>query len=110
METIYSFFFFLFFFVETLKMSRLNKDVLSMILEELAFDKNRYNSTLTKREKKSLHSCLFVNRLWCEAAVPILWNNPWKFVVNNRLLLNVIVLFLPKESQDFLIKQGIYIF
>src|SRR4051812_45149638 len=91
-------------------MSKLNKDVLSMILEELILDKTRFSSTLTKTEKKSLYSCLFVNRLWCEAAVPILWSNPWKFVVNSRLLLNVIILFLPKESQDFLISQGIYIF
>ncbi|RIA99413.1 hypothetical protein C1645_869980 [Glomus cerebriforme] len=91
-------------------MSRLNKDVLSIILEELVFEKSRFNSNLTKCKKKSLHSCLFVNRLWCEVTVPILWSNPWKYVMNSRLLLNVIVLFLSKESQEFLIDQGIYLF
>lgn len=88
----------------------LNKDVLSLILEEIVFDKNRFISNLTTIEKKSLYSCLFVNRLWCEVAVPILWKNPWKFIVNSRLLLNVIILFLSKESQEFLKSQGIYIF
>ncbi|GBC04830.1 hypothetical protein RclHR1_00590016 [Rhizophagus clarus] len=90
-------------------MSKLNKDVLSLIFEELTFDKNRFYSNLTRIEKRSLYSCLFVNRLWCEVAIPILWDNPWKFVIHNGLLLNVMILFLSKESQEFLKSQGIYI-
>ena len=35
-----------------------------------------------EKDKFSLHSCLLVNRLWCEVAVRILWNNPWNFKYN----------------------------
>ncbi|EXX68272.1 hypothetical protein RirG_106740 [Rhizophagus irregularis DAOM 197198w] len=48
-------------------MSFLNKDVLLLIFEELQDD------------SKSLFSCLMVNRLWCEVAVPVLWRNPWSY-------------------------------
>jgi len=58
-------------------MSKLNKDVLYIIFEELYFDINHKSLTKTK---KSLHSCLLINKLWCEIAVLILWRNPWKFV------------------------------
>ncbi|RIA90784.1 hypothetical protein C1645_769114 [Glomus cerebriforme] len=27
--------------------------------------------------KKSLYKLLFVNRLWCRIAIPLLWKNPW---------------------------------
>ncbi|PKY53067.1 hypothetical protein RhiirA4_471082 [Rhizophagus irregularis] len=47
--------------------NRFNTDVLSIILYFL-----RYN-------RQSLYSCLFVNRLWCELTIPILWRNPWNF-------------------------------
>src|SRR5206468_936370 len=52
------------------KMSKLNKDVLSMIFGELLDDNN------------SLYSLILVNRMWCEVAVPILWNDPWKNLQN----------------------------
>ena len=29
-------------------------------------------------DKVTLHSCLLVNRLWCEIAVRILWRNIWR--------------------------------
>ena len=45
-------------------MLRLNKDVLFLVIEEL------------QNDRKSLHSCLLVDRTWCEATVPILWNDP----------------------------------
>ena len=35
-----------------------------------------------EKDKFSLQSCLLVNRLWCEVAVRILWNNPWNFKYN----------------------------
>src|SRR4051794_34918131 len=92
-------------------MTKLNKDVLFIILEELISDKNWIKSSiLTEIEKKSLHSCLFVNKLWCETVVPILWGNPWKFVNDNKLLFNVIISFLSKESRNFLSSQGINLF
>ncbi|CAG8434677.1 5888_t:CDS:2 [Funneliformis mosseae] len=27
---------------------------------------------------KTVHSCVLINRMWCETSVPILWRNPWK--------------------------------
>jgi hypothetical protein len=44
-------------------MSKLNRDVLYLIFEEL------------KNDKKTFHSCLLVNRTWCEMIIPILWKD-----------------------------------
>src|SRR5438046_1302425 len=62
------------------KMSKLYGDVLYLILQELQDD------------KITLHSCLLVNKTWCEMVIPILWKNPWKNLKreNEKLLLNVI--------------------
>ena len=30
-------------------------------------------------DKVTLHSCLLVNRLWCEVSVRILWRNIWNY-------------------------------
>ncbi|CAG8552093.1 2933_t:CDS:2 [Diversispora eburnea] len=58
-------------------------------------------------QPKSLHSCLLVNRLWCENAVPILWRDPFRY---NRTfyydsnywksITHIILLCLPQESKD----------
>ena len=40
-------------------MSKLNKDVLFLIFKELQDDKN------------SIHSCLLVNKTWCEIIIPM---------------------------------------
>src|SRR5688572_23937341 len=52
-------------------------------------------------DKFTLHSCLLVNRLWCEVSVPILWRDLW----NYRTLLAC----LPDESKDLLRKDGVII-
>ena len=62
-------------------MSKLNKDVLSMIFEELLDDKN------------SLYSLILVNRMWCEVAVPILWYDPWKNLQNHGEIMCFKVVF-----------------
>ncbi|CAG8516574.1 727_t:CDS:1 [Paraglomus occultum] len=31
-------------------------------------------------DRRTLHSCLLVNRLWCEATVPILWSKPFELI------------------------------
>ncbi|GBC04073.1 hypothetical protein RclHR1_00550018 [Rhizophagus clarus] len=31
---------------------------------------------------KSLHSCLLVNRIWCETSVPLLWRDPFKPIIS----------------------------
>src|SRR6266536_1420091 len=85
-------------------MSKLNRDVLYLILKELQDD------------KKSLHSCLLVDRTWCEIIIPMLWKNPWKFLAKilryrnvplQKSLLKVIISHLSDESKNKLKNQGI---
>src|SRR5438105_4897990 len=76
------------------------KDILLIIFEELEDD------------QASLFSCLLVNRLWCETAVPFLWRNPWRYILGyhqENFLYNTILLFLPDESKELLKIQGISI-
>ncbi len=76
----------------------LNKDVIFLILGEL------------KDDKKSIYSCLFINRNWCETTVPILWKNPVRTHLTKNAeskLINVILLHLSEESRDVLKNQGI---
>ncbi|RIA81213.1 hypothetical protein C1645_881731 [Glomus cerebriforme] len=77
-------------------MSKLNSDVLYLIFKEL------------QNDKKSLCSCLSVNKTWCEIIIPILWNNPWKYLKNRSKklsLLNIIVSHLSKKSRDNLFQR-----
>ncbi|EXX53059.1 uncharacterized protein OCT59_029381 [Rhizophagus irregularis] len=71
-------------------MCKLNRDILYLIFKELQDD------------KKTLISCLTVNKIWCETTVPILWKNPWKFLKGKKLLLNVIISHLSDESRNSL--------
>ncbi|RGB26755.1 hypothetical protein C1646_770031 [Rhizophagus diaphanus] len=77
-------------------MSKLNKDILYLIFEELQDD------------TKTLYSSLSVNKTWCELIVPILWRNPWKFLTNKSeiLLINVIISHLSDESKNNLFIQN----
>src|SRR3990170_6574619 len=50
-------------------------------------------------DKATLHSCLLVNRLWCEISVQILWKSIWNY--------NTLIACLPSESKDILNKNGI---
>jgi hypothetical protein len=78
-------------------MTKLNRDVLYLIFEELQDD------------KKTLYSCLLVNKIYCEIIIPILWKNPWYRLkpINEKTLLNVIISHLSDESKSKLINQGI---
>ncbi|GBB91006.1 hypothetical protein RclHR1_01810009 [Rhizophagus clarus] len=62
-------------------MSKLNRDIIYLILQEL------------QEDKKSLYSCISVDKTWCEIIIPILWSNPWKYlkIENYKLLFNVII-------------------
>ena len=82
-------------------MSKLNKDVLFLILKEL------------HNHGKSLYSCLLVDRTWCKSAVPILWKNPRQYCITNDsrdILFKVILSHLSKESRDILKNQEINLF
>src|SRR5437868_12340904 len=77
------------FFLSYSKMSQLSVDCLNEVFEHL------------EENKTTLHSCLLVNRLWCEIVVRILW----------RSILNIrtIIACLPNESKEILHKNGIII-
>src|SRR2546423_9066750 len=79
-------------------MSKLNKDILFLLFEELQYD------------SKSLFSCLLVNRLWCETVVPILWKNPWCYDINYRnksSLYNIVTLSLSDDIKEILKSEGV---
>ncbi|PKC70281.1 hypothetical protein RhiirA1_454965 [Rhizophagus irregularis] len=78
-------------------MSKLNKDILFLIFEELQDD------------SKSLFSCLMVNRTWCEIVISILWRNPWCYDIkyyNKSYLFAIIVSYLSDDIKESLTKQG----
>src|SRR5687767_9335537 len=81
-------------------MSKLNKDILFLLFEEL------------QNDSKSLFSCLLVNKLWCETVIPILWRDPWRYedninYIKNNSLYRIITLSLPNDIKEFLTNQGI---
>jgi hypothetical protein len=77
----------------------LNKDILFLIFEEL------------QENSKSLFSCLMVNRLWCENAIPILWRNPWCYNAidysNKSSLFIIIAHYLFDNIKKFITNQKI---
>jgi hypothetical protein len=77
-------------------MSKLNRDILYLIFEELQDD------------NMALYSSLSVNKTWCEIIIPILWNNPRKYLTdmngNLNSLFNVIISHLSDESKNNLKK------
>ena len=79
-------------------MSKLNNDILFMIFEELQDD------------SKSLFSCLLVNRIWCETAIPVLWRNPWHYGINysnKGYLFAIFISCLPNDIKEFVTSVGI---
>src|SRR4051794_36676887 len=75
-------------------MSQLSADCLNGIFECFEDD------------KVTLHSCLLVNRLWCEVAVRMLWRSDW---AQSTMSFNTLIACLPKESKEILHENGIII-
>ncbi|CAB4474506.1 unnamed protein product [Rhizophagus irregularis] len=81
----------------------LNSDNLVLIFERLYDD------------KKSLVSCLFVNRLWCQTSLRILWKDPWSLFLNEDKLekskpfFRTILSQLPDDSKKILAGRNIKI-
>src|SRR5204863_4624004 len=71
-----------------------------------------------EEDKTTLHSCLLVNRLWCEISVRILWRDIWRFIYSfpdkqrfqvRLSILSTLISCLPSESKELLNKNGIFI-
>ncbi|PKY28491.1 hypothetical protein RhiirB3_444681 [Rhizophagus irregularis] len=67
-------------------------------------------------DKFTLHSCLLVNRLWCEVSVRILWRNILDFNNGNKRsikikssILSTLIACLPNESKKLLHDNNIFI-
>ncbi|CAG8595986.1 15183_t:CDS:1 [Funneliformis caledonium] len=70
-----------------------------------------------EEDKVTLHSCLLVNRLWCQVAVRILWRDIWSFHYNVHYrpyrthvpisIFSALFACLPKESKTVLYDNGI---
>src|SRR3954464_8646365 len=74
-------------------MTKLNVDCLNLIFNELQGD------------KISLHSCLLVNKEWCNVVVPILWKErSWyeSYKVSKKKLFNTMLSCLPSSSRQLL--------
>src|SRR5437762_1070072 len=75
-------------------MSQLPHDCLNEIFE------------YSEKDKVSLHSCLLVNRLWCEVSVRILWRSIWNY---NYQTYNTLISCLPNESKENLSNNEIIV-
>ncbi|GBB97500.1 hypothetical protein RclHR1_00030057 [Rhizophagus clarus] len=52
-----------------------------------------------KNDKKSLHSCLLVSRVWCKETVDLLWRKPFHFLYTcNKINTSVFSLFKNSKS------------
>jgi hypothetical protein len=72
-------------------MSKLNKDVIFLILKDLSKNRN------------FLYSCLLVNRIWCETTIPILWSDPDCITEDAKnKLFGIILLHLSEKSREIL--------
>src|SRR5947207_2681070 len=65
-------------------------------------------------DKITLHSCLLVNRLWCEVSVRILWRS-FKFLAYKHRyrvassILSTLIACLPNKSKELLFKNEVFI-
>ncbi|CAI2166610.1 16126_t:CDS:1 [Funneliformis geosporum] len=66
-----------------------------------------------------LYQCIFVNRAWCSAAIPLIWSDPWQHVYEYydheeeleedlpEMLLSTFISCLSEEDRNFLIESGV---
>jgi hypothetical protein len=78
-------------------MAKLNGDIYFYIFQNLR-DIIHTDINNEINYKKSLHSCLLVNKLCCEIIIPILWSDPYKYFYKKNLLFNIIISHLSDDS------------
>ena len=62
--------------------------------------------TKFQHDRRSLYSCILVNRFWCRIAIPILWKDPNSHNYNTSSY-NTLIYFLPESSKQLLIDNNI---
>ncbi|RIA79924.1 hypothetical protein C1645_27909 [Glomus cerebriforme] len=87
--------------------SKLPLDVLRIIFTSIRkFNKNPNNDDYTIR--RTLHSCILVNRSWCRAAIPLLWRNPfYYFKSGNAKLIDTYISCFGYEEYEYLEEEGL---
>ncbi len=62
-----------------------------------------------QEDKTSLHSCILVNRLWCENTAPFLWRQPFIFIgtTPSEKLIQTYISCLNEKDINLLITNGI---
>ncbi|PKK76136.1 hypothetical protein RhiirC2_772829 [Rhizophagus irregularis] len=100
-------------------MSKLNHDVLYEIFQNLqdlinmtcTNDPDNLNKMINyKKFLRSQFSCLLVNKNWCEAMIPFLWSNPFKYAYKTHIkssLFKIIISHLPDNSIKLLKDENI---
>ncbi|CAG8542585.1 16637_t:CDS:1 [Acaulospora morrowiae] len=61
--------------------------------------------------RTTLHSCILVNRIWSQLAMPLLWYNPFSSRLRGRQATNIFdsyISCLPEELKDQMLARGIY--
>ncbi|CAB4429794.1 unnamed protein product [Rhizophagus irregularis] len=65
----------------------------------------------------TLYPCIFVNRTWCTAAMPLLWSDPWKHIFEcyeeeeddelSEMLISTYISCLSENDHNYLIGSGV---
>src|SRR5687768_11110538 len=79
-------------------MSNLPHDILQEIFQ------------LVQNNKNTLSSCLYVNRLWCESVIPVLWQNPFAYNMNNyesTLLIRTYINCFDEDEKKYLERNNV---
>ncbi|GBC26948.2 hypothetical protein GLOIN_2v1613602 [Rhizophagus irregularis DAOM 181602=DAOM 197198] len=64
-----------------------------------------------RNDRKTLHSCIFVNRFFCHLATPLLWGKPFEHInldsPKSPLIINTYISSLVDEDKSYLLHTGI---
>lgn len=84
-------------FKDPIPISKLPSECFDEIFKYLKFD------------RRSLYSCLFVNRFWCRKVIPIIWRRPMPYNPTRMNIINIEVFipFFSEEEKSYLINEGI---
>jgi hypothetical protein len=66
----------------------------------------------------TIYHCIFVNRAWCNAAIPLLWSDPWKHIFEcyeeededdelSEMLISTYISCLSENDHNYLIDSGV---
>ncbi|GBC03631.1 hypothetical protein RclHR1_05220008 [Rhizophagus clarus] len=60
-----------------------------------------------RNDFSTLYSCIFVNRLWCRLAIPLLWENPFLIPTQNYHCIEIYLSYLNEDGKAKINEYGI---